>query len=445
MFISRCFSRLTSVKRYLLILALVLVPVNSVAAAAPAESVLIDRIIAVVEDEAIFQSDVEQLIKQYMLQQGTATVSEDDRGELFQRFLKDLINDKLVIAQAGRLEITVPFAEVEQRVGEAIAENTRALGGEEAFKRQLEREGFTMESLKQLYREQIRNRMLVQRVLEMEIRRSGLDISDDALRQFYQERKSQLPQRPAVVHLRTIFVGFDTSEQAKSAARTKIEELHRRLMDGEAFDDLAKANSDDPSATLGGDLGFVTPSDLVDPAFAEAAGKLGVGEISDPVLTGFGYHIIQVTEKNPDNDEVRIRHILVRLSTDEDNIQEVYTNATNIHRQILDGTPFEELADKYSTDPNASTGGDLGWLRVADLPEFFRDVLADMKPGDVSQVLRESAGFRIVKLVESEDERPYEYTEVKSELRKLYEQERMEETYTEYIDGLRKKFAVELR
>jgi peptidyl-prolyl cis-trans isomerase SurA len=445
MSISHYLGRFASIKRYLLVLGIVLAPTSAIAAAAPAESLLIDRIIAVVEDEAIFQSDVEQLVKQYTLQQGAASLSEEDRTELFQRLLLDLINDKLVIAQAGRLDLSVPFSEVEQRVGEAIAENTRALGGEEAFSRQLEREGFTMESLKQLYREQIRNRMLVQRVLEIEIRRSGADIEDDDLRQFYEERKAQLPQRPAVVRLRTIFIGFDTSEQAKNDARAKVEELHRRLMAGEAFGELAKAHSDDPSATLGGDLGFVTPGDLVDPAFSEATSKLDVGEISDPVLTGFGYHIIQVTEKNPDSNEVRVRHILVRLSADEDNIQEVYTNATNIHRQILDGASFEELADKYSTDPSASTGGDLGWLRAADLPEFFQDVLAGMKPGDVSQVLRESAGFRIVKLVETEEERPYEYEEVKPELRKLYERERMEETYTEYIESLRKKFVVELR
>ena len=82
---------------------------------------------------------------------------------------------------------------------------------------------------------------------------------------------------------------------------------------------------------------------------------------------------------------------------------------------------------------------------MGDLPEFFQDVLAGMNPGDISQVLRESAGFRIVKLVEREEERPYQFEEIRTELRNLYNNEKMESTYADYIDGLRDKFSVELR
>jgi peptidyl-prolyl cis-trans isomerase SurA len=432
-------------RRFFYLLATVMASACVLAVTAHGESEIIDRIIAVVEDEAIFQSDVEQLVKQYTLQQGTTSLSESDRAMLFQRFLKELIDNKLVIAQAGRMDVSIPFSEVEEQVSKAIADNTQALGGEEAFKLQLEREGFTIESLKKLYREQIRSRMLVQRVLEIEVQRSGPEVSDAELREYYREKESQLPKRPAVVNLRSIFIGLDSSDKAKINAKAKIDELHGRLIAGESFAELAKAHSEDPSAPLGGDLGFVTPNDLADPAFAEAASKLEVGEISEPVLTAYGYHVMQATEKNPDNNEVRIRHILVRLSADESDIQEIYTKATAIYQQLLDGASFEQLADQHSTDPSASAGGDLGWLRVADLPEFFQDVLAGMKPGDTSQVLRESAGFRIVKLVERETERPYKYEEVKAELLNLYQNERLETTYTEYINGLREKFLVELR
>lgn len=419
----------------------------AVAAAGTAggESKIIDRIIAVVEDEAIFKSDVDQLIRQYMLQEGRTTISEEDREALFQRFLKELIDNKLVIAQAGRLDVSIPFSEVEDKVTKAIADNTRALGGQEAFERQLEREGFTLEGLKALYREQIRSRMLVQRVLEMEVRQASLDVSEAELQEFYREKEAELPKRPAVVHLRTIFIGFESSEQAKQNALAKIEDLHRRLVEGEPFEELAKANSEDPSAATGGDLGFVSPRDLADPKFAAAAAALSVGEISEPVLTAYGYHIIQVTDKNPDTGDVRLRHILVRLSASENDVADVYSRATDVYRQLQAGASFEELADKYSSDPNASAGGDLGWLRVGDLPEFFQDVLAGMKPGDISQVLRESAGFRIVKLIERENERPYRYEEIKTELRNMYDNEKMETSYTKYIDGLRDEFSVELR
>lgn len=409
-----------------------------------AEQTVIDRIVAVVEDEAIFKSDIEQLIKQYMLQQGQTDISSEDRSALFQQILNELINDKLIIAQAGRLDVSIPFSDVEERVDKAIEDNTRALGSKEAFDTQLEREGFTMESLKNLYREQIRNRMLVQRVLEIDVPRQSADVGDAELRRLYEEKHSELPQRPAVVNLRTIFIGFDSSQNARLAAKEKIDQLHARAVAGEEFSDLARAASEDPSAALGGDLGFVKPEDLADSTFAAVAAKLEVGEVSDPVLTPYGYHIVKATDKNPAAGEVRISHILVRMSASEQDVEAVFAKIAGIQRQLDAGVPFEKLADEYSTDPTASAGGDLGWLKVSDLPEFFQDVLAGMKPGDVSQILRESTGFRIVKLVEREEARPYEYEEVKQELRKLYDQERLEGVYTEYLEGLRKKFTVEL-
>jgi peptidyl-prolyl cis-trans isomerase SurA len=116
-----------------------------------------------------------------------------------------------------------------------------------------------------------------------------------------------------------------------------------------------------------------------------------------------------------------------------------------VREEINRGASFDSLAARYNTDPAAGETGDLGWVRVAELPQFFQDVLQDLKPGDVSQVLRESAGFRIVKLLDREEARPYEYAEVHEELKRLFEQERFGKTYDEYLAELRKQFHVEIR
>lgn len=412
------------------------------AAGSPAERELVDRIVAVIEDEAIFESDVEMLITQLMFQQGRTSMTDAEHEEMYNRVLEEMINDKLIIAQAARLEVDIPFSTVEERVNQAIEDNKQALGGEEAFQRQLEREGFVLEDLKRLYRQQIRNRMLVEEVLRMEVDRGTIEITDADLLHFYEEKRSEFPVRPAVVHLKTIFVGLDASEQVRVDAEDRIEEIHRRAMDGESFTELAKTYSDDPSAPLGGDLGFVNPQDLADPAFADAVSNLGVGEISDPIKTSLGYHIVQVTERNPDTGEVRIRHILIRPTASEEDVQTVYAKTTAIRDELEKGASFETLADLHSSDPNAKEGGDLGWLKVGDLPAFFQDVLAGMQPGDISQVLRESTGFRIVKLMDRQEPRPYTFEEIKPELRRLYEQEKLETLYEAYVDSLRGKFTV---
>jgi parvulin-like peptidyl-prolyl isomerase len=129
----------------------------------------------------------------------------------------------------------------------------------------------------------------------------------------------------------------------------------------------------------------------------------------------------------------------------EGDIQEVYQTATEVYRELITGAPFDSLADRYSSDPTAGAGGDLGWLKLDELPGFFRDVLAGMKDGDVSQVLRESAGFRIVKLLERESARPYDYEEVRGDLKRLWQQRQMSESYESYVNKLREKFTIDMK
>ena len=406
---------------------------------------IIDRIVAVVEDEAIFESDVDQAVRQYFFQKGQSSVTPAERDEVFDDALQNLINDKLVIAQAGRLGIDVPFSDVEAQVKKAVDENTKQLGGEEAFSRQLQQEGLTLDELKKLYRTQIRNRMLVERVLQKDMQKEHKDPTPEELRKFYDENKQRLPLRPEVAHLKTIFIGFDTSTGSTADAKKKIDALRARIMGGEKFEDVAKAESDDPSSSLGGDLGFVKPEDLREPNFAKAASTLAIGQLSDPVLTVYGYHLIEVTDKRPESGEVRLRHILVRAEPTDKDVEEVFGTANKVHADLVAGASFDSLAARYNTDPAADKTGDLGWLRVSELPEFFRDVLSNLKPGDISQVTRESTGFRIVQLLARDAERPYEFSEIQTELKQYYSQQSFGSSYEEYVKELRKKFSVEMR
>ncbi len=123
----------------------------------------------------------------------------------------------------------------------------------------------------------------------------------------------------------------------------------------------------------------------------------------------------------------------------------MYASASSIADDLKAGASFDSLAARYNTDPAADKHGDLGWLRIAELPQFFKDTLAQMKPGDVSPVFRESSGFRIVKLMERDAERPYRFEEVKSDIKRLYDQQKFGETYDAYIAELRKKFPVDMR
>jgi peptidyl-prolyl cis-trans isomerase SurA len=414
--------------------------------AARAQGQLVDRVVAVVEDDAIFQSDIDQGVRQLLFQRGASNVGVAERDELEKQVMAELIKNKLVLAKANRLGISVSFADVEKAVDRAIEENKRVMGSEQAFTRQLEAEGLTIEALKKLYREQIHNRMLVERVIAREIDRSAVSVSEAELVKAYEEKKSGLPPRPAVVHLATIFIGVESSVPAREKAKAAIDSVYQRVLAGEDFAELAKEYSEDPSAEKGGNLGKLKLSDLGNRAFADAAAKLAVGEVSEPVLTPFGYHVINVTAADSTAGEVEIRHILIRIQTEDQDVEQVFQAAQDVHRRLDEGAPFDSMAVRYSTDAtSAPNGGDLGWLRVSDLPEFFQEVLRDLKPGGYSQVLREPAGFRIVKLIEREDARPYTFEEVREELSRVVEEEKLEGLYDGYVTRLRDEFYVEER
>jgi peptidyl-prolyl cis-trans isomerase SurA len=414
---------------------------------AQAQREIVDRVLAVVGDEAIFQSDVEAGVRQLLLQQAATGQPPPDGVNLEKQVLEELVKNRLILAKAARLGISVSFSEVEKAVDRAIEDNKNALGGERAFNRQLEAEGFTLESLRKLYRDQIRNRMLVERVLAREVDRSSIEVSEEELRLEYEKRKGELPERPEVVHLATILIGLESSAKARADALATADSLRGRILAGEDFAEVARGYSEDPSADAGGSLGKLKLADLGNRAFADAAAALDVGEISQPVLTSFGYHLIQVMAADTTTGEVDLRHILIRVRAGDQDVQQVYETAQEVHRQLVEGgARFDSTAARYSTDAaSAAQGGDLGWLRVADLPDFFRDVLREMKPGDISPVLREPSGFRIVKLLERESARPYAFDEVREELEQLLQQDKIEALYQEYLARLRNEFYVDVR
>ena len=164
------------------------------------------------------------------------------------------------------------------------------------------------------------------------------------------------------------------------------------------------------------------------------------------MFTVYGFHLMQVTDQQAGHRRsARASHSGPRGAVRTRTSRRCSRAANSIYEDLRKGESFDSLATRYNTDPAATKNGDLGWLRVAELPEFFRDVLADLKPGDVSQVMRETAGFRIVKLIERDAERPYEFAEIKEDIKRLYDQQMFSKTYEDYIADLRKKFPVEMR
>lgn len=183
------------------------------------------------------------------------------------------------------------------------------------------------------------------------------------------------------------------------------------------INDLALKYSDDPSAKINkGDLGYFTSLQMVQ-SFEEAAYNLQTGQVSDPVLTNFGYHIIQVTDRQPNPGQVQVSHLLVRVDekspTGEDQarrkIADIYTEVQK------ENTIWEEIVKTYTEDPaSKQNGGNLPWFNIGSMiPEFEIAAYSLTEIGEISPPVRTQYGYHILRL---EGKKPMESFEELEEI-----------------------------
>ena len=220
--------------------------------------------------------------------------------------------------------------------------------------------------------------------------------------------------------------------------------LQEKLRNGADFAELAKEYSEGPSAKYGGSLGYVNLEDLNNPAFEDAVKKLKVGEISGPVLTEFGYHLIKLEDIR--DGKHFVRHILVRVQSSEEDRARASRLADSLRTAILNGADFAELARKFSDDAGSrENGGVIGEIPLKNLPADFIQVIKDVKPGELAPVIEDKKGFRVIKVLAKNPERPFTYAESREELRRVIRQEKLKAKYDEYVAKLKKLYYVEIK
>mgnify|MGYP001291948106 CR=1 FL=1 len=196
----------------------------------------------------------------------------------------------------------------------------------------------------------------------------------------------------------------DATSADTLVAYNKAMEVRKLVMANRPFDSLAIAYSGDPSAKHnGGDLGFFTAFRMVYP-FEEAAYKLKVGEVSPPVRTRFGYHLIKVTDKRPARGEVKVAHIMMLVPNNATTLD--WSNARSridvIRDSVMHGSDFAQMAAKYSDDKaTAKSGGEVAPFGIGRVIPVFEDAAFSLTVvGEVSQPVRSPYGWHIIKLIE---------------------------------------------
>ncbi len=225
----------------------------------------------------------------------------------------------------------------------------------------------------------------------------------------------------------------------------RIKNIRQEIINGKDFSEAAKEYSEDPSVqTNSGTLGYFSAFTMVAP-FEDAAYNTPVGEVSEPVETNFGYHLIKVNDKRKNEGEIQVAHIMKSIPRDAtpEKIQEISTQIDSIYNLLKEGANFEELAKKESQDRRtAVNGGKLPWFSSGRVvAEFSNAAFALKNQGDISKPVRTNFGFHIIKKIDARPVPPFEEAKAGIENKIKKDQERSTSSRKVFIDKLKNEYS----
>ncbi|MDR1342555.1 MAG: peptidylprolyl isomerase [Prevotellaceae bacterium] len=363
---------------------------------------VLDKVLAVVGNEALLESDVEVELMQLRAQ--GELVDDEVRCSVFEH----LLLQKLLLAQAKLDSLTENEMAVSQEVEQRIRYFSTQLGGTQELEKYF---GKPLFRIKEELTEQTKERNLTQQ-MQMNIV-SAAQLTPRDVETYYKTLPpDSFPMIPDQYVIQQIARYPPSGNEVRFQVREKLLELRERVMNGEKFQALAVMYSEDPnSARRGGELGMRVREELTKP-FADAAFALKPGQVSQIVETEFGFHIIQMIEKK--DEMANLRHILIRPKFSSETQQEAAHLLDSVAALIrADSISFEYGVARYSEDKNTRMNGGYVVNPQTLATRFEKDqlipndyyVLRDMKKGEISAPFesKDNTGndiFKIIKLKE---------------------------------------------
>lgn len=238
----------------------------------------------------------------------------------------------------------------------------------------------------------------------------GYLVDQEADEKLAREAYNRLQENVEVAHI-LFAVDENNPDKTEAKAYEKAIALKKQIDAGADFTDMAKKYSEDPSvARNGGYLGYIKGFMTVYP-FEEVAFTTKVGEVSEPVLSRFGYHLIKVISRRSDPGEVLTAHIMVMLPTSmtatEEKAKE--TKIREAYQKLQDGAEFADIVQEYTEDPGTrDTDGKMRWISTGKIVKEYEDVAFSLNVGEISAPFKTPFGWHIVKVLEKRGIKPYE-------------------------------------
>ncbi len=367
--------------------------------ATPASSARIDEvdhIIAIVDDDVVLRSELESQLDQLLIQLRQQSTPLPPRHVLERHVLERLISTKLQLAAAAKAGITVGEEILAQAISNIARNNNTTIS---EFSASLKQEGISLHN----FREQIRKKIIIQQMLDNEMRQR-VQITNQEVEAYLAQQAGSLNDH-SEYHLGHILIATPegASPERLRDAKNKAEQLVRVLRKGADFHSVALSQSHGQRALQGGDLGWRKVTQLPT-LFAQQATRMKKGTISDPIRSASGFHIIQLIDFKGGSHQIitqtHARHILIQtneITSDED----ARIRLEQLKQRLEGGDNFATLARSHSNDQgSAIKGGDLGWLTPGNLLPTFEEIMNALPINGISIPFRTQFGWHIVQVLE---------------------------------------------
>lgn len=397
----------------------------------------IDEIVAIVEEDVILKSELDlavEGIKDRIRAQGASMPSED---LLRRQVLERLIMRKLQVQNALRTGIRVSDTDIDQALVGLAQQNQISLA---EMRGVIESEGEDFSEFRQSVGEELITERLRQRVVNgmSQISETEVDIllaSQDFAGGEYN-----------VSHILVSVPEGATPAQLEEAAE-EVREIYQQLEGGMDFASAAISYSDSQDALEGGVVGWRDLNSMPT-AFSDAIRQLQVGEYSQPLRSPAGFHIVRLNDfrdiQNVTMQEYKARHIMVtpdEVTTPRQAMDQI----NDIHRRLMEGEDFAELAREFSDDDStANIGGDMGWFPPDAYGDRVQQTLATLEEDEISQPFQTQSGWHIM---QKTGERETDITEesVRNMARQTIHQRKADQEIQQFLQQMRDEAYVEVR
>lgn len=407
------------------------------AAPAQVESEPVDSIVALVEEDVILRSELDQAIEGIESQVAARGESLPPRNVLEEQVLERLVTQRLQRLRAEQTGIRVSDADVDDALNRVAQQNNLTLP---QLREVLEADGYEFEE----FRREIRNEILMSRLQER-VMNSMDEITETEVDIFL--ASDQLGGREYLLSQILVSVPESASPEQVGEARARVQEIIEQIEQGMAFSAAAISYSQSPDALEGGDVGWRSISALPRP-FAEAIQDLQPGEVSEPLRTPAGFVILNVRDVREQGEvivkEYRARHLMVSPS-ELITADQARERVQELRQRIVEGEEFAALAREYSSDQTtANIGGQMDWFPAGAYGSRIREVVESLEPGELSEVFQSPNGWHLLLL---EDVRESDRTEetMRAEARRMLADQKSQDELERFLRELRNESYVEIR